>query len=114
MPHTMTHRTLKNLLLTILTAAILTTLATSAVHAQRATITPSNVSAAEFDYVTFTISANWRYDAEIEFFTENSTATAGKDYDGIDSWVFCYEGSDNIGGVSEGCEFRNLSTTLRH
>ena len=75
-----------------------------AAGAQRTTITPSRASATETENLEFTVGGSWRYDAEIEFFTEDITATEGDDNHGIDSWVFWVKGSNDV-RTSPECEF---------
>ena len=79
-------------------------LGTSAAHAQQATISPSSARGAEHENLEFTLSSSWRYDVEIEYFTEDISATAGEDYRS-EGWHFCFQGEDDLDGASEGCEF---------
>ena len=85
-------------------AMLMITLGATAAEAQRATISPSSARGTEAENVMFTVSGTWAYDAEIEYFTEDISATAGDDYQS-ESWTFCFEGENDLDGASDGCEF---------
>ena len=92
--------------------ALLATLGmVEAAVAQSATISPSSGRASELETLAFEIGARWAYDVEVEFFTEDRTAVAGEDYQGIDSWRFCVTGDNDLNGVSDGCEFGSPQQT---
>ena len=82
-----------------------------AAEAQRATISPSSARASEIENLLFEIGARWAYDVEVEFFTEDGTAKAGEDYQALESWKFCVEGSNDLNGASDGCEFGSPQQT---
>ena len=96
------------------------------VEAQRATITPRSATAPEGETVEFTVGASWRYDAEVQYFTEDITATGtgntnqSQEGDYLEfatdeNWTYCHEGND-VGGQSPGCSFNHVdsSVVVRH
>ena len=89
--------------LVLAAAAILA--AVDGAYAQRATVTPSSARADETSNLTFHVGARWTYDAEVEFYTEDLTATEGEDYQGFaNPFSVCVTGRD-VHGMSPGCNW---------
>ena len=89
---------------TMLIAAAIIAGSAGQADAQRATIEGTKATATEAENAEFEIDSDWAYDVEVEYFTEDITATAGDDYQS-ERWTICLEGSNDLDGASETCEF---------
>ena len=92
-------------LITALAATLIMAVGAGRADAQQASVRPGSASGTENETLEFTISGSWEYDAEIEYFTEDVTATGGSDYMPLDSWRFCIEGTETTDRPTDYCEF---------